>query len=114
MPAGPARRAAELLQAAGAGAVLADVHDRAVTVLEQSVVGPRELQATVRDLRARLAASVDQVFGDDDSARQQQVGQVVLRAAARETPMLRAAYLGHGFEGASSAVPPLADQLGRR
>ncbi|MBD0860316.1 hypothetical protein IA539_03715 [Gordonia sp. zg691] len=107
-----ASAASQMVSASPSSApALARAVARAEDLLARSAADPRELTDGVRALRADLAAHVDEVYGAGDGGESHAVGRAVLDAAARETPLLRAAYIGHGFEGAPDVIPPLSDLL---
>ncbi|MDV2477089.1 hypothetical protein F8M49_20340 [Rhodococcus zopfii] len=85
--------------------------ERAEDILARAGADPRELVDGVRELRAALASTVDRTFEHGSAEDRKVVSRAILAAAARETPLLRSAYLGHGFEGTDSELPPLAELL---
>ncbi|WP_040795720.1 hypothetical protein [Nocardia higoensis] len=79
-------------------------------ILARAGADPRDLVAGVRELRTALAAHVDSVYESGSAEEQRAVSRSVLDAVARETPLLRSAYQGHGFEGPAT-LPPLSTLL---
>ena len=102
-----------LAQTSDATEQTAALIDLADDVLLRSSASPGDVLDCVRALRYALANQVDSTFENGTPAERTAVSRAVLDAAARETPLVRAAYLGHGFEGPTTGVAPLADQLVR-
>ena len=88
-------------------AVAAEGHD----LLRRAGAEPRELQDAVRELRTCLGEVAGAAFADGGSTSRDAAGRSILELSGEQVRRVRAAYVGHGFEGADHDLPPLEELL---
>lgn len=94
-----------------AGDQLAAIASEAHDVLRRAGAEPRELQDTVRALRAGLGAVVGAAFEDGEPQSRDAASRAVLEFSGEQILRVRAAYIGQGFEGDAQGLPPLEELL---